>query len=550
MTSKVTIHPPAEPDDNPFRRPGLAARLWPFALVAVLAEASLALPHASGDWPAVTVSLALLAVTALEFAAPWPRLPAWTHVLVPVTYAGSVLALGIAGGTVSGIGIVVLIPLIWTALFHRPWESAVVVAAIVVVEAATSVVQSATDAVTARRILLFGGVGALLAVATHGLRDRIARSQQEALRLQGESEQQRHVALTLQHALMGPIRDVPDMACVSRYFPATQGAGVGGDWLDLIPLGARRTGVLIGDVMGRGLEAATVMGQLRSAASALARTGMPPRQLMHALDMFARDIPDQLTTCCYLVIDPNAGEVTGCSAGHLPVLLVDPDRSVRRLPIPVSVPLGVGRIPHEQVTEPVAASATLVLYTDGLVETHRCDIDERIAVLEAQLGAVFASGPTLDQAADQILATLPPDAGEPPDDVTLLLATIPPAPLASSAIDLRPEPQAATAARRFVSKTLAGWGYPDHAATACLLASEILTNAVRHARADIGLRMYHTAGEIIIEITDDSTHLPRRRLTGPGEENGRGLMLVEALATDWGARPDETGKTVWFRLAV
>ena len=373
------------------------------------------------------------------------------------------------------------------------------------------------------------------------------RAKQEVTRLY---EQQRHVALTLQHALMGSAREVPGLRSASRYFPATQGAGVGGDWFDLIPLGAGRVAVLIGDVMGRGLEAATVMGQLRSAANALARTGMPPQQLMQALDLVADDIPDQLTTCCYLVIDPDAGEVTACSAGHLPILLAGPDQAVRRLPIPVSVPLGVGDIPHEQVTLPVPASATLVLYTDGLVETHRGDIDDQIAALEAELRTVFAADPGLEQAADQIVATLLPRVDQPPDDITLLLARIPAAPLSSTATTLPPEPQAVAAARRFVHATLTRWGYTDLADTACLLVSELLTNAVHYARTPIGLRLHHTAREIITEITDDNTHLPQRRLPGPDDENGRGLMLVDALATDWGTRPDETGKTVWFTLAV
>jgi PAS domain S-box-containing protein len=373
------------------------------------------------------------------------------------------------------------------------------------------------------------------------------RAKQEVTRLY---EQQRQVALTLQHALMGSAREVPGMRSASRYLPATQGAGVGGDWFDLIPLGAGRTGVLIADVMGRGLEAATVMGQLRSAANALARTGMPPQQLMHALDLFACDIPDQLTTCCYLVIDPDAGEVTGCSAGHLPILLVDLDRAARRLPIPVSVPLGVGDIPHQQITLPVAPGATLVLYTDGLVETHRGDIGKQIAALEDELRTVFAAGPGLEQAADQILATLLPRIDQPPDDVTLLLVRIPAAPLASAATTLRPEPQSVTAARRFVQRMLTRWGQPGHVDTACLLVSEILTNAVHHARTPIGLRLHHTTSEIVTEVTDDSTHLPRRRLPGPDDENGRGLMLVDALASDWGSRPAETGKTVWFTLAV
>ena len=148
-------------------------------------------------------------------------------------------------------------------------------------------------------------------------------------------EQHRHVALTLQKALMGTPPHIPEIETAHRYLPATGGAGVGGDWFDLIPLGAGRAGVLVGDVMGRGLEAAVVMGQLRSAARALAKTQLPPRQLMQALDAFAADLPQQLITCCYLVIDPglDAGAglpVTICSAGHPPALLIAPAPAASR----------------------------------------------------------------------------------------------------------------------------------------------------------------------------------------------------------------------------
>ena len=174
----------AGPDGLPFSGPGLLARAAPFALVAVAAEASLALPPGTHAWLAVTVSLVLLASTGLAFLLPWKRLPAWASVLVPLAYTGSVLALTLAAGTVSGVGIVILVPLIWTTLFHRRWESACVVAAIVAAEIVVSLVQSAPDAVIVRRVLLWGALGALLAVATHGLRDRIRRSQQAAARLQ------------------------------------------------------------------------------------------------------------------------------------------------------------------------------------------------------------------------------------------------------------------------------------------------------------------------------------------------------------------------------
>ena len=170
--------------DSPFSGPGLLARAAPFALVAVAAAASLALPPGTRAWPAVTVSLVLLAATGLAFLLPWDRLPGWATVLVPLAYTGSALALTLAGGTVSGVGIVLLVPLIWTALFHRRWESACVVAAIVAAVIVISIVQSAPDAVIVRRVLLWGALGALLAVATHGLRDSIRRSQEATARLQ------------------------------------------------------------------------------------------------------------------------------------------------------------------------------------------------------------------------------------------------------------------------------------------------------------------------------------------------------------------------------
>ncbi len=175
---------PVRPGSAPFGRPGLFARAAPFALVAIAAEASLALPPGTHAWTEVAVSLVLLALVPLAILLPWDRLPGWMPVLVPLLYAGSVLALTLAAGTISGVGIVVLIPLIWTVLFHRRWESACVLIAIVVVEVVVSVVQSAPDAVIVRRVLLWAALGALLAVAAHGLRERIQQSLAANARLQ------------------------------------------------------------------------------------------------------------------------------------------------------------------------------------------------------------------------------------------------------------------------------------------------------------------------------------------------------------------------------
>jgi PAS domain S-box-containing protein len=363
-------------------------------------------------------------------------------------------------------------------------------------------------------------------------------------------EQQRHVALTLQRALMGSPPQVPGLVTAGRYLPATKGAGVGGDWFDLIPLGAGRIGVLIGDVMGRGLEAATVMGQLRSAANALARTGMPPQQLMDALDAVVADLPGQLVTCCYLVINASQGEVTASSAGHLPALLVHPDGTAGQLQVPVSVPLGVGGIPHQETTLQVPYGSTLVLYTDGLVETRNADVGDQIDALQTHARTIIPTSSSLDRAADSILAALLPGSNEPADDVTLLLVRTPGAPRDSAGTMIQPGPQHVAGGRRFVRDTLDAWDQADLAPTACLLVSELLTNAMRHTGEPIGLRLNHTEHEIIAEVSDDHPQLPRRTLPAPADEDGRGLTLVEALADRWGSLPANRSKIVWFALST
>lgn len=265
------------------------------------------------------------------------------------------------------------------------------------------------------------------------VRDITERRRAEAERAE-RYEQLRHIAYTLQHSLMGEPPRLPYLPSAHRYLASVQDPGVGGDWFDVIPLGGRRTGVVIGDVMGRGLEAAAVMGQLRAASHALARTGTSPSRLMTGLDMFVGDLADQLVTCAYLVIDQDAYEVTLCSAGHLPVIVVPPDGPAHRLPAPVGVPLGVndasdGEVLFAEVTLPLPPGSTLVLYTDGLVERPGTDIDAQIDVLTHALEALPKGVPTdpekLDRAASRLIGTLIPNTAAHDDDVTLLMIAVP-----------------------------------------------------------------------------------------------------------------------------
>ncbi|MBV9796097.1 MAG: hypothetical protein JO016_19405 [Actinobacteria bacterium] len=159
--------------------------MWPFAALAVLAEASVALPPGPRSAVAVLVSVLLLLATAAAFGLPWSRLPDWLPVLVPLLYTGSVLALILAAGTNSGAGIVILMPLVWTALFQRRIDSACLVAAIVIVEIIVSLVPTSVGAgVTIRRVIFWATLGALVSLATHGLRESIQRSQDRTAQLQ------------------------------------------------------------------------------------------------------------------------------------------------------------------------------------------------------------------------------------------------------------------------------------------------------------------------------------------------------------------------------
>jgi signal transduction histidine kinase len=169
------------------RRDGLLGRIAPFAALAVLAEASLALPPGPASVPEAIASVLILLVTAaLVVLVPWNRLPAGCDVVVPLLYTASVLPLSeAAGGTNSGIMLILLSPIIWTALFHRPWESVCVSAAALAVVLAVSLMpDAASPAVLIRRMISWTALVAMIAVAGHGLRARIRRSRQQAALMQ------------------------------------------------------------------------------------------------------------------------------------------------------------------------------------------------------------------------------------------------------------------------------------------------------------------------------------------------------------------------------
>lgn len=229
---------------------------------------------------------------------------------------------------------------------------------------------------------------------------------------------QRRAALTLQRSLTNSaLPEVPGLELTGRYLPASH-HDVGGDWFDVIQLPRGRTGLVIGDVMGHGIHAAAVMGQLRTAVRTLARHDVPPDRLLGSLDDVVADLgEDEMATCVYAVHDPATGGFLIARAGHPPPAVARADGTVTFLDGPSGTPLGTGG--RDFRTEEVALppGGLLALYTDGLIEARDRDLDEG---MERLARALRHAAQPLEGLCEGVLTALLPDA--PQDDVAVLLA--------------------------------------------------------------------------------------------------------------------------------
>ncbi|WP_058043279.1 SpoIIE family protein phosphatase [Streptomyces roseifaciens] len=372
---------------------------------------------------------------------------------------------------------------------------------------------------------------------------------------------ERSVALTLQRSLLpGRLPEPTAVEVTSRYLPAGAQAGVGGDWFDVIPLSGARVALVVGDVVGHGLQASAVMGRLRAAVRTLADLDLPPDELLTHLDdlvvQLAQDQQDQAAerlpgtvretgaTCLYVVYDPVSRSCVLARAGHPAPVLVTPDGTARFLDLPGGPPLGLGGLPFESAELQLPEGSLLALYTDGLVESHDHDIGAGLDGLRTAL-----SGPAapLEQTCDAVLdALLPRRPERPKDDIALLLART--RALDASQVrswDLPAERSTVAEARKFASEQLTAWGLEELGFTTELVVSELVTNAVRHAYAPIRLRLIRERSSLICEVSDASSTSPRMRRARVTDEGGRGLLLVAQLTERWGTRFTAEGKTIW-----
>jgi serine phosphatase RsbU (regulator of sigma subunit) len=250
---------------------------------------------------------------------------------------------------------------------------------------------------------------------------------------------EREVIETLQrHLLPTQLPKLPGLEIAAKYLPAEDSGNVGGDWYDVLTLSGARVGLVMGDVAGKGILAAAVMGQVRSALRAYATEGHPPAVVLDQLQRLME--PGEMVTAVYVTVDLDKWTLHYANAGHLPPMLVRPDGTVHLLP-GGQIPLG-GQLPRAYRTEAagLVPGGTLVLYTDGLVEVRGKSLDDRLTLLQETLAAANGHS-SADAILGRVLETLL-GGRAPRDDVALLVARVPPPEVArysstTNAADLR-----------------------------------------------------------------------------------------------------------------
>jgi serine phosphatase RsbU (regulator of sigma subunit)/GAF domain-containing protein/anti-sigma regulatory factor (Ser/Thr protein kinase) len=360
-------------------------------------------------------------------------------------------------------------------------------------------------------------------------------------------DQQRETALALQHAILGPAH-LPHGFAV-RYEAASRPLQVGGDWYDIVDLEDGRIALIVGDCVGHGLAAATVMGQLRSACRALLLDRPSPRAALAGLDRFAARLPGaQCTTAVCAVLNPDTGELVYSSAGHPPPVLVHADGTAELLEDGHTIPLGLRPDrPRPEARMTIPPRATLLLYTDGLVERRRVGLDDGIA--RASVLLQDGRDSSLDDLANQIMSRLAPIDGY-QDDVALLLYRHPTPLEMDFPAHVGQLAPTRTALRSWLTR--AGV-HSDQIHDVLIAAGEAVANAIEHGHRDrpegmISLRATVLSDQVQFTIADSGSWKAPQPVAEA--HRGRGITLMRALMQDIAINPDTTGTTVHLSARI
>ncbi|MGB9184448.1 MAG: SpoIIE family protein phosphatase [Solirubrobacteraceae bacterium] len=358
-------------------------------------------------------------------------------------------------------------------------------------------------------------------------------------RLLEELEREHRHAMLLQRSLLPRRLDVVlGISVAARYLPARE--EVGGDWYDMIELPGGRVGVAIGDVVGHGLQAAAMMGQLRTALHAYALIGHTPGRALELVNQFAVSIgPEAMATAAFAIVDPDAEMVHLASAGHLPPVVIGSDGGARLMKLTIAPPLGAfayKSCPEQEL--PFRAGETMLLYTDGLIERPRVSLDHSLEqLLDAVTGATTAEDACL-LAMDRLV----PQRG-PRDDVAVI--AVGPDPIADVLdIELAADPSLLSGLRRMLGR----WERSQElelavASEITIAVSEACANAIEHAYGPSGGSIHVRAeriGETIrISVSDRGNWRPPR-----SSHRGRGLKIIEAAMDSFEARSTDQGTEI------
>lgn len=358
-------------------------------------------------------------------------------------------------------------------------------------------------------------------------------------------EREHRIAETLQRSLLPErLPRLPGLTAAARYIPAATEAEVGGDWYDVIAIDSSRVGLVMGDVAGKGLAAASMVGSLRSAMRAYALEGHEPAEVVARLNQLLwTEVEDgEMATLVYVVIDPGNGEIAWVNAGHPPPLVLGPD-APSFLEGPRSVPLGVMPFPaYEAGTATLDGGSTLLLYTDGLVERPGELLDNGFERLAA---AVADSDRGAEELCEHVLARLVP-AGAMSDDVALLALHMP---MLSErfSIELPSRPEELASMRALLRRWLRHADATEEDVAEILAATgEAAANAIEHSGKGGGgpfeVAGAVDGGEVAITVRDSGSWREKR-----SEGRGRGLVMMRQLMDAVDVTPSATGTTVQMR---
>lgn len=346
--------------------------------------------------------------------------------------------------------------------------------------------------------------------------------------------------------------DLDGVALGAYYEPGGPGVDVGGDWYDVVPLADGRVALALGDVMGKGVPAAVVMGQVRAALRAYALIDPDPAVLLERLDMLVASlgVPEQIVTVAYGVLSVDRLELDLGVAGHPAPLLARPGREPHAVVVPPGPALGLSTGSWSTTTVSVPPGSLLLFFSDGLVETRTLELDDGVEELAQRLAATEPRRrhprELCPRLADQMRRH------DTDDDVALLavLSTVG-MHLQTASAELPADSSASPLARRALASWLTAWDVDDDVAeTAALCLSELVTNAVIHSGTSPRVTAQLDDERLLVSVQDRGSSGTARRTEDhePTDISGRGLMLVEALATAWSAEHSADGTTVWFEL--